>query len=192
VSGEAAADDAIGGDPSALRSALLECLAVPRWADDVAALAPFDDVDSLVAAALAAATPLSADDIGHAMAAHPRIGERRAGDTAEARFSHAEQAASADPDATLAALLAEGNQAYEWRFDRVFLIRAAGRSRPEILTQLIRRLANEDAQELAEVGAQLREITELRLRQRFAAPEPSAPEPSVGDITLGTEETTEP
>lgn len=164
---DAAADHTIGGDPAALRTALLECLAVPRWADDVVALAPFVDVEALVAAAMDAASPLTEADVDAAMSAHPRIGERRAGGGAEARFSRAEQAASADPDETLAALLAEGNAAYERRFDRVFLIRAAGRSRPEILTQLIRRLANEDAQELAEVGAQLREITALRLRQRF-------------------------
>lgn len=166
---------AIGGDGATaraeLRDALLECLAVPRWADQVAAGAPYATVDALVAAAISAASPLSADDIDAAMRAHPRIGERRDGDSAEARFSRAEQAASAaDPDETLAALLAEGNRAYERRFDRVFLIRAAGRSRPEILTHLIRRLANDDGTELEEVGVQLREITELRLRQRFAAP----------------------
>lgn len=152
----------------ALRETLLTALAVPRWADDVLAAAPFADADSLVAAALAAATPLSAADVDAAMSAHPRIGERREGDGAEARFSRAEQAASADPDETLAALLAEGNRAYERRFDRVFLIRAAGRSRPEILTQLIRRLANDEAEELAETGEQLRQITALRLRQALA------------------------
>lgn len=162
------APSSIGADRGALRTALLECLAVPRWADVVAAEAPYADLEALVAAAIAAATPLSAADIADALTAHPRIGERRDGDGAEARFSRAEQAASADPDETLAALLAEGNRAYERRFDRVFLIRAAGRSRPEILTHLIRRLANDDAAELEEVGAQLREITELRLRQRFA------------------------
>ena len=175
--GENAAETtSIRSDPAALRAALLECLAVPRWADDVAANAPFADADALITAAMDAATPLTAADIDAAMSAHPRIGERRAGDDAEARFSRAEQAASTDPDETLAALLVEGNAAYERRFDRVFLIRAAGRTRPEILTQLIRRLANEDAHELAEVGVQLREITELRLRQRFGAPEHGAPE----------------
>ena len=46
-----------------------------------------------------------------------------------------------DPaDAAIAAALAEGNRAYEERFGRVFLIRAAGRSAPEILAALTERL----------------------------------------------------
>ena len=151
-----------------LRAALLACLAVPRWADEVAGQAPFASAAALIDAARAAATPLPRREIDQAMAQHPRIGEKPAGDSRAAGFSRAEQASVDADDAGLAAAIAEGNRAYEERFDRVFLIRAAGRSRPEILTQLIRRLANEDADELAEVGEQLRQITELRLRQLFA------------------------
>ena len=51
------------------------------------------------------------------------------------------------------------------RFDRVFLIRAAGRSAPEILAELDRRLGNDDAAEREETVTQLREIALLRLRQ---------------------------
>ncbi len=157
-----------------LRERLLAALAVPSWADRVVVGAPYDDVDALVDAATAAATPLTAADIAEALGAHPRIGERRDGDDAEARFSRAEQAASADSDdssaaETLARLLAVGNAAYERRFDRIFLIRAAGRSRAEILAELIRRLADDEATELDEVGEQLRQIMTLRLRAMFAA-----------------------
>ena len=53
----------------------------------------------------------------------------------DAAFSAREQAAVA-PSAELVA----GNIAYERRFGRVFLIRAAGRSGPEILAELRRRL----------------------------------------------------
>ncbi len=58
--------------------------------------------------------------------------------------------ASTRPTRDVAARLAAGNRAYEERFDRVFLIRAAGRSGPEILAELDRRLGNDAATERAE------------------------------------------
>jgi 2-oxo-4-hydroxy-4-carboxy-5-ureidoimidazoline decarboxylase len=45
----------------------------------------------------------------------------------------------------------------------VFLIRARGRSRAEILAELTRRLGLDDATELAIVGSELRDIALLRL-----------------------------
>ena len=53
------------------------------------------------------------------------------------------------------ARLVEGNRAYEERFDRVFLVRAAGRDGDEILAELERRLGNDDATERAETVEQL-------------------------------------
>ena len=67
-------------------------------------------------------------------------------------------------DAAVIAALADGNQQYEKRFDRVFLIRAAGRSSAEILAELRRRLDNDDEAERAETVTQLREIALLRLK----------------------------
>ena len=60
--------------------------------------------------------------------------------------------------------LREGNLAYEERFGRVFLIRAAGRSAEEMLAEVRRRLGNDDAAEAAEARDQLRQIALLRLR----------------------------
>ena len=59
----------------------------------------------------------------------------------------------------------EGNLAYEERFDRVFLVRAAGRDGDEILAELERRLGNDDATERAETVEQLTQIALLRLEQ---------------------------
>ena len=50
------------------------------------------------------------------------------------------------------------------RFDRVFLIRAAGRSPEEILVALTRRLGQDAQTEAAEVVEQLRQITHRRLQ----------------------------
>jgi 2-oxo-4-hydroxy-4-carboxy-5-ureidoimidazoline decarboxylase len=142
---------------------LLTCLAVPRWATEVAAARPYADVDALFAQAEASAAELTAADLDAALARHPRIGER-AGAGHDAAFSTKEQAGVDQSDEAVTAALAAGNQEYEKRFDRVFLIRAAGRSSSEILSELNRRLGNDDETERAETVTQLREIALLRLK----------------------------
>lgn len=150
---------------SELRAGLEAALGVRRWVAEVAGLAPFRDLDELLDAARTAATPLSPSEIDEAMAQHPRIGENPAGSDASAALSRAEQG-----DATeLAEELAAGNAAYEERFGRVFIIRAAGRSRAEILAELQRRLQLDDATELSIAAEQLRDIALLRLQRLFGA-----------------------
>ena len=154
---------------------LVAALGVQRWVAEVAAAAPFASVDELLRAARAAATPLIEAEIDEALAHHPRIGERASGEGAAAAHSRREQA-NADADAghlDLAAALADGNAAYEARFGRVFLIRAAGRSRSEIVDELHRRLMLGDASELEVVAEQLREIALLRLASTFDSKEGS-------------------
>ncbi|WNB86548.1 2-oxo-4-hydroxy-4-carboxy-5-ureidoimidazoline decarboxylase [Cellulomonas sp. ATA003] len=97
-------------------------------------------------------------EIDEALSHHPRIGERATG------ISRSEQASADADDPELVDAMARGNVAYEERFGRIFLIRAAGRSRREILAELDRRLVLDDDAERAEVAQQLREIAGLRLR----------------------------
>jgi 2-oxo-4-hydroxy-4-carboxy-5-ureidoimidazoline decarboxylase len=139
------------------REVLLGCLAVPRWADDVLAGQPYADRDDLVAAADRGARELTDEELEQALSGHPRIGERGGAQ------SQREQS-GVDPTAgDVAARLRAGNAAYEERFDRVFLIRAAGRDAEEILAELERRLGNDDATERAETVDNLRQIALLRL-----------------------------
>ena len=151
-----------------LRDGLTACLSVPRWVDEVAGHAPYASLDELLRVANDAAAPLSAAEVDQAMASHPRIGDKVTGHRPEHRFSAAEQHASQDDDEALADALARGNAAYEERFGRVFLIRAAGRSRPEILAELRRRLQLDPEVELREVGSELRDIALLRIPQLFS------------------------
>ena len=141
------------------REVLLGCLAVPRWADDVLARQPYDDIPALLDAADAAARDLSDDELDQALARHPRIGERGGAQ------SRREQS-GVDPAAgDTAARLAAGNAAYEQRFGRVFLIRAAGRDASAILAELERRMGNDDTAERAETVDSLRQIALLRLEE---------------------------
>ncbi|WP_375430838.1 2-oxo-4-hydroxy-4-carboxy-5-ureidoimidazoline decarboxylase [uncultured Friedmanniella sp.] len=150
-----------------LREGLTACLAVPRWVDEVVAAAPFASLLALTDAAAAAANPLTPEEVDQALSHHPRIGERPVGTGTAPAFSRAEQAASASTDTDLAEALAAGNRAYEERFGRVFLIRAAGRSRPEILAELQRRLELDDETEIAIVASELRDIALRRIPQLF-------------------------
>ena len=154
-----------------LREGLPACLNVPRWVDEVAGGGPYASLDELVDAAGLAATPLTAGEVDQALADHPRIGERHAGSGRSSPFSAGEQAASASDDPELAARLAEGNRAYEERFGRIFLIRAAGRSRAEILAELERRLLLPPEDEVKVVASELREIALRRIRRMFGRPE---------------------
>lgn len=146
------------------RAALAACLDVPRFVDEVVAGRPYGSLAALVAAASASAAVLSDDELDRALARHPRIGER-AGAAHDAAHSAREQAGVDRSDAEVLERLAAGNRAYEERFDRVFLVRAAGRDSHQILAELERRLGNDDATERAETVEQLRQIALLRLEQ---------------------------
>jgi 2-oxo-4-hydroxy-4-carboxy-5-ureidoimidazoline decarboxylase len=143
--------------------ALRACNAAPRFAAEVVAGRPYRDVDTLVARAEDVVRALPWADVAIALAAHPRIGDRVEGTSAEARSSRTEQSSMADADDGTRAAMAEGNAAYEQRFDHVFLIRAAGRSPGEMLAELRRRLDNDEETERREVTEQLAQITGLRV-----------------------------
>ena len=152
-----------------LRAGLAVCLHVPRWVDEVAERAPYSSLAELEESARAAATPLSPEEVDQALSTHPRIGEKASGEGAAAELSKAEQSSSASSDPALDQALADGNRAYEETFGRIFLIRAAGRSRSEILAELNRRLTLDPDTELAVVGEELRDIALLRIPQVFDA-----------------------
>ena len=145
-----------------LRPDLLACCDVPAWADAVLGARPYDDLDALIATADKAARGFDAADVDRALAQHPRIGERAAGQDTGSRWSRQEQSGV---DAAAQEALLEGNRAYEDRFNRVFLICATGLSAEEILTNLRSRLGNDDATEAAVVADELRKIALLRLRK---------------------------
>ena len=127
---------------AAARERLAECLDIPRWVDTVLEGRPYADRAALL-----------------------KVADVAAGTMTDEEHSSREQAGVDPADRDVARRLAVGNAAYEERFDRVFLIRASGRSGPQILAELDRRLGNDPAAERAETVTQLREIAMLRLEQ---------------------------
>jgi 2-oxo-4-hydroxy-4-carboxy-5-ureidoimidazoline decarboxylase len=111
---------------------------------------------------------LSEADWLEAFRSHPRIGDSQApafAPSQSAAWSGEEQrkvgAAADDIKATLAA----GNRAYEQKFNRIFIVCATGKSAPEILGILERRLRNDETTELLEAAEQQRQIAHLRLKK---------------------------
>jgi 2-oxo-4-hydroxy-4-carboxy-5-ureidoimidazoline decarboxylase len=66
-------------------------------------------------------------------------------------------------DQELAERLRDGNARYEERFDRIYLVRAKGRTGAEMLALLEQRLDNDPVTELEVTRQQLGEIALLRL-----------------------------
>ncbi|MFT4136806.1 2-oxo-4-hydroxy-4-carboxy-5-ureidoimidazoline decarboxylase [Microbacterium sp.] len=162
-----------GLDDGAARETVGVWAAIPAWVEAVVAGRPYPSVAALASAAEKASTAWVADDLASALAHHPRIGQKPAGGGAEAQASRQEQAAMATASGSVAERMAVGNAAYEERFGRIFLIRAAGRSAPEMLAELQRRLGNTPEAETAESIAQLREIALLRLHTTLTEETPS-------------------
>jgi 2-oxo-4-hydroxy-4-carboxy-5-ureidoimidazoline decarboxylase len=153
-----------------LETDLLACCAAPAWAAAVLTGRPYADRAEVLAAGARAAAGLGWDDVLAGLSAHPRIGERAAGDSKEAAWSRREQAqAAASEDEETAAALVRANQAYEKRFGHVFLIFASGRSRAEILAAALDRAGHDDATERAVVTGELGKIAVLRLERLLDA-----------------------
>lgn len=149
-----------------LEEDLLACCAAPAWGAAVIAKRPYPERLDILAAADVAGRSLTWDEVLVGLSAHPRIGERAAGDSAEAAWSRREQSAAAQTaDESTSAALIEANRAYEERFGHVFLIFASGRTQAEILAAARERLGNDEATERAIVTDQLRRIALLRLER---------------------------
>lgn len=145
------------------RTALRLALDVPRWVDDMLGLRPFANDEAALRAIFTAADPLTLAEIDGALDKHPRIGDRPSGDDAHSEQARGEQSGVDLTQDEVAHRLRAGNIAYEQRFGRVFLIRAAGRDASEILAALDERIGNDAESELRVVERELREIAALRL-----------------------------
>jgi 2-oxo-4-hydroxy-4-carboxy-5-ureidoimidazoline decarboxylase len=149
--------------------ALAPCCASRRWIDLMVSDRPYVVLPALMSAGQAALGSLEWADILEALAAHPRIGQRAAGQDLESTWSRGEQSGAATADLSTADALLQGNADYDERFGFVFLICATGLSAEQILSQLTRRLANDPDVEQAEVRTELAKIVAIRLEKAFVS-----------------------
>ena len=143
---------------------ILPCCGSTAWADQLAARRPIHNEVALLAACDEVWRNLPVE----AFQSHPRVGESRAPAAASARstsWSQEEQQRVTTSGEDIKRRLAEGNRAYEGRFDRIFIVCATGKSALEILEILERRLQNDDRTELLEAAEAQRHIAHIRLKK---------------------------
>ena len=154
--------------PDEAVSQIQPCCGSKAWARELVARRPLAGEKALVRASNDIWRSLPPSDWAEAFQSHPRIGEMRAAEPISAQsssWSEQEQRDVTDADAAAKAALADANRKYEQRFNRIFIVCASGKSAPEILALLQRRLHNNPDSELHECAEEQRQITELRLKK---------------------------
>ncbi|WP_250317906.1 2-oxo-4-hydroxy-4-carboxy-5-ureidoimidazoline decarboxylase [Rosenbergiella nectarea] len=152
-------------DAQSAQQAIAHCVAIETWQTELVARRPYRDILALQAVAAELTEGWGKEALTLALKAHPRIGERPTGESSEAQASRSEQAVVQESDQQSKEAIRLGNLRYEQRFQRVFLIRAKGRSPQDILVALEQRLQLSEAEDVEASVQQLREITALRLQE---------------------------
>jgi 2-oxo-4-hydroxy-4-carboxy-5-ureidoimidazoline decarboxylase len=150
---------------------ILACCGSMAWARALVVHRPLRDEPELISTSDEIWNHLGTQDWLEAFSKHPRIGERKAPPSAPAQseaWSTQEQESVASAGEDIQRALADGNREYEKRFGRVFIVCATGKSAPEMLEVLRRRLRNNDDVELREAVEEQRKITNLRLQKWLA------------------------
>ncbi|WP_454665696.1 2-oxo-4-hydroxy-4-carboxy-5-ureidoimidazoline decarboxylase [Acinetobacter calcoaceticus] len=157
--------------PAQLKTLLKNCVHIPAWAEKIISERPYSSKAAFLEYAENLSQMWTWQEIEAALATHPKIGERQAKNQLNAKeqhFSNQEQAGISSDEKTQQALL-QGNLDYEQKFGFIFLIKASGLSREEILKNLHERLQNDLATEKIIVHEQLAAIALLRLSQELQA-----------------------
>jgi allantoicase len=149
--------------PRSAERELLACCGSGAWAREMRDARPFASVAALRETADRIWASLSDADRLQAFAAHPRIGERKTGADAHARWSRAEQSRAASASSETLEALASVNAEYEAKHGFVFLICATGKSAEEVLEAARSRLSTSREEELRVAAGEQSKITQLRL-----------------------------
>jgi OHCU decarboxylase len=147
---------------------ILPCCGSKAWALAMANRRPVLSEAALLAACDEVWKNLSESDWLEAFRSHPRIGDSHSPASAPPRsasWSGEEQRQVGTSGEDIKAALAEGNRAYEQRFNRIFIVCATGKSASQILDILLRRLHNDKKTELYEAAGEQRQIAHLRLKK---------------------------
>jgi allantoicase len=142
-------------DPDVLRAVC----ASQAWIDGMAASRPFASWEQMIETSNRIWFSLDPKEWLDAFAAHPRIGERKAG------WSSQEQSGTRTASEETMNAIAEGNRAYEGKFGFVYLICATGRTAEEMRENLDQRLKNDRETELRTAAEEHAKITALRLEK---------------------------
>ncbi|MBJ6108333.1 2-oxo-4-hydroxy-4-carboxy-5-ureidoimidazoline decarboxylase [Hymenobacter sp. BT523] len=157
----------------ALAETLQKCCGASAWVENMVALFPIADAETLMQQATAVWNKLSEADWREAFTHHPKIG----GDVAALRekfaststWAEGEQAAVKQASQATLEALAAGNTAYERKFGYIFIVCATGKSAEEMLALLQARMPNKPEDEILLAAGEQDKITRIRLEKLLAA-----------------------
>lgn len=155
-----------------LAEALQTCCGATAWVENILAIFPVADVETLMLEAAVQWNKLSEADWREAFTHHPKIG----GDVAALREKFAststwvegEQAAVKQASQATLEALAAGNAEYEQKFGYIFIVCATGKTANEMLVLLQARLPNKPEAEIKIAMSEQDKITRLRLGKLIA------------------------
>ena len=158
---------------SALADALGKCCGATAWVENMVALFPIADAETLMAEATSQWNKLSEADWCEAFTHHPKIG----GDVAALRakfaststWAEGEQAAVKQASQETLEALAAGNTEYEQKFGYIFIVCATGKTAEEMLALLQARLPNKPENEINVAMREQGKITRIRIEKLVAA-----------------------
>ncbi|HYQ85949.1 MAG TPA: 2-oxo-4-hydroxy-4-carboxy-5-ureidoimidazoline decarboxylase [Bacteroidota bacterium] len=152
-------------------SEFLRCCGSDRWAGAMTARRPFSSRENLLQIADELWKSMASEDWIQAFSSHPKIGDLK---NLQEKFAATAGMATDEqsgvrgaPDAVLVEL-ADSNRLYEEKFGYIFIVCATGKSAPEMLGLLKRRINNDPATELRVAAAEQSGIMILRLEKLFA------------------------
>ena len=150
----------------------LKCCGSRRWAANMTAERPFENVEGMVTAADRIWWALESTDWLEAFDSHPRIGERKTVAPVAREslsWSEAEQSGTRDSTQQTRDELTELNRKYQEKFGFIYIVSATGKSAEEMLAILRDRLENDRATELRNAATEQAKITTLRLHKLIDA-----------------------
>lgn len=147
---------------------LIKCCGSSHWANQMLALRPFSNLETMLASATESWENCSESDAMEAFRHHPKIGsvaelEKKFASTA--KWASGEQSAVKNADKKILQALAKGNDAYEHKFGYIFIVCATGKSAEEMLGLLEARLPNVSEIEIGIAMAEQMKITLIRLNK---------------------------
>jgi hydroxyisourate hydrolase len=142
---------------------LRRCCGSTRWVESMIRARPFPSAEAIKAAGDAVWMSLDPADWLEAFAAHPRIGDTRAGGSNGSGWEAQEQSGTRSATKEVRDRLVARNHQYESRFGYIFIVCATGKTVEEMLEIIQDRLQNDSREELRIAVDEQRQITRLRI-----------------------------
>ncbi len=143
------------------REELHRCCGSLKWARAVALARPFETDAELFARAETEWRALDRKDMLEAFSHHPRIG----GSQVKTDWAKQEQSGVTGAASNVLDELARLNEEYEKKFGFVYLVCATGKSAPEMLGLLVRRMGNQPDDEFPIAAGEQLKIMRIRLEK---------------------------